>query len=95
MAENKTGKEIIVEWANSLPDDIVIWSMEQDADLYKVPGVSETLDWTSALIALNTKQLDLEIVDDTLGVILKYQDDIEKVVGDTSRKILEQVHSRV
>jgi hypothetical protein len=47
------------------------------------------------LIALNTKQLDLEIVDDTLGVILKYQDDIEKVVGDTSRQILEQVHSRV
>ncbi len=67
----------------------------RNVDLYKVPGVSETLDWTSALIALNTKQLDLEIVDDTLGVILKYQDDIEKVVGDTSRQILEQVHSRV
>ena len=67
----------------------------RNVDLYKVPGVSETLDWTSALIALNTKQLDLKIVDDTLGVILKYQDDIEKVGGDTSRQILEQVHSRV
>jgi MoxR-like ATPase len=64
-------------------------------DLYKVPGVSETLDWTAALIALNAKQLDLEIVDDTLGVILKYQDDIDIIMGDTSHRILEQVHSRV
>lgn len=64
-------------------------------DLYKVPGVSETLDWTSALMALNAKQLSLEIVNDTLGVVLKYQDDIEKIVGDTSRQIIEQVQNKV
>lgn len=64
-------------------------------DLYKVPGVSETLDWISALMALNAKQLSLEIVNDTLGVVLKYQDDIEKIVGDTSRQIIEQVQNKV
>lgn len=64
-------------------------------DIYKIPGVSETLDWTSALIALNAKQLNLEIVNDTLGVVLKYQDDIEKITGETSIQILEQVQSKV
>lgn len=64
-------------------------------DIYKIPGVSETLDWTSALIALNAKQLNLEIVNDTLGVVLKYQDDIEKIAGETSIQMLEQVQSKV
>jgi MoxR-like ATPase len=60
-------------------------------DLYKVPGVAETLDWTAALVALDQKRLEESIVVETLGVILKYQDDVEKVkksdVGATLARI--------
>jgi MoxR-like ATPase len=48
-------------------------------DLFKVPGVAETLDWITALVALDQEKLDPTIVEDTLGVILKYQDDVEKI----------------
>jgi MoxR-like ATPase len=60
-------------------------------DLYKVPGVAETLDWTAALVALDQKALEPGIVEETLGVILKYQDDVEKMRGDNGRAILERV----
>ena len=60
-------------------------------DLYKVPGVAETLDWTAALVALDEKALSLAVVENTLGVILKYQDDVEKVRGENARAILERV----
>jgi len=63
----------------------------RQADLYKIPGVAETLDWTAALVALDTKALDPNIVEDTLGVLLKYQDDLTHVRGATTRKILENV----
>lgn len=59
-------------------------------DLYKIPGVAETLDWITALVALDQQRLDIDIVEDTLGVILKYQDDVMKVSGETARKILER-----
>jgi len=59
-------------------------------DLYKVPGVAETLDWTTALVALDHEALNAQIVDDTLGVILKYQDDVGKVRGATTAQILEK-----
>jgi MoxR-like ATPase len=52
----------------------------RQGDLYKAPGVAETLDWTAALVALDQKELDPSIVEETLGVILKYQDDVEKVL---------------
>ena len=61
------------------------------ADLYKVPGVAETLDWTAALVALDRKALEPGIVEETLGVILKYQDDVEKVRGENARAILDRV----
>jgi hypothetical protein len=60
-------------------------------DLYKLPGVAETLDWTSALVALNEKALAPSIVEETLGVILKYQDDVEKVKGGNAQMIFERV----
>lgn len=50
-------------------------------DLFKVPGVAESIDWVRALMALNRVALDPETVDDTLGVLLKYQDDVEDVRG--------------
>jgi MoxR-like ATPase len=53
-------------------------------DLYKVPGVAETLDWTAALVALDQTALAEDVVRDTLGVLLKYQDDVEKARGGLS-----------
>ena len=63
----------------------------RQADLYKVPGVAETLDWTAALVALDQKALELSVVEETLGVILKYQDDVEKIQGSNAKAILERV----
>ncbi|MBI3760750.1 MAG: MoxR family ATPase [Chloroflexi bacterium] len=63
------------------------------ADLYKIPGVAETLDWTAALVALDQKALEPGIVEETLGVILKYQDDVEKVRGETAKAMLDRVRA--
>jgi MoxR-like ATPase len=60
-------------------------------ELYKVPGIAETLDWVRALVALDKEALDESVVEETLGALLKYRDDVEKVRGDTSRVILERV----
>jgi MoxR-like ATPase len=58
------------------------------ADLFKLPGVAETLDWARALLALDRVALDAETVNATLGVLLKYQDDIEKIVGGPVQALL-------
>jgi MoxR-like ATPase len=60
-------------------------------DLFKLPGVAETIDWTNALVQLDRIDLDPETVNDTLGTLLKYQDDIEKVKGSEAARILGQV----
>jgi MoxR-like ATPase len=60
-------------------------------DLYKLPGVAETLDWTSALVALDAHALTVAAVEDTLGAILKYQDDINQVRGGAVRSLIEKV----
>jgi len=67
----------------------------REMDLYKLPGVAETLDWTTALVALDQKALDPAIVDETLGAVLKYQDDVEKVKGQQARVILERIRAGV
>ncbi|NKQ36482.1 MAG: MoxR family ATPase [Chloroflexi bacterium] len=64
----------------------------RQADLYKIPGVAETLDWTAALVALDQHTLTLEIVQDTLGVILKYQDDFATIHKNLNT-ILEKASS--
>jgi len=66
----------------------------RETELYKIPGVSETLDWTSALMALNMRELEPEVIDDTLGIMLKYQDDIEAVRGEPARALLERSRNR-
>jgi MoxR-like ATPase len=58
------------------------------ADLFKLPGVAETIDWAHALVALDRSALDAGTVDATLGVLLKYQDDIEKTAGRAVREML-------
>ena len=64
-------------------------------DLFKLPGVAETLDWTRALGQLDIISLDSSVVDDTLGVLLKYQDDIDKVRGSAAARILEEIKAKV
>ena len=59
-------------------------------ELYKIPGVAETIDWVTALVALDQTALDESIIEDTLGVILKYQDDVDHVRS----RVLHQVYSR-
>jgi MoxR-like ATPase len=67
----------------------------REVDLYKIPGVAETLDWTSALVTLDQKALNQDIVEETLGVVLKYQDDIEKVTNEHIKAIMERVQVRI
>jgi hypothetical protein len=59
-------------------------------DLFKLPGVAETIDWCKALTALDAVALDPATVDDTLGVLLKYQDDIAKIRGAEASALVDQ-----
>ena len=61
------------------------------ADLYKAAGISETLDWAAALVALDRDVLDRHVIDETLGILLKNQEDIEAVRGDRVGAILARV----
>ena len=63
----------------------------RNMDLFKLPGVAETIDWTNALVQLDRIDLDPETVNDTLGTLLKYQDDIEKIKGSEAANLLNQV----
>lgn len=63
----------------------------RNMDLFKLPGVAETIDWTNALVQLDKIDLDPETVNDTLGTLLKYQDDIEKIKGSEAANLLSQV----
>jgi MoxR-like ATPase len=64
-------------------------------DLFKLPGVAETIDWSNALMALDRVALDPDLVDDTLGALLKYQDDIARVKGSEAARILSEVRAEV
>jgi MoxR-like ATPase len=64
-------------------------------ELFKVPGVAETLDWASALVELDAVALDPALVSDTLGVLLKYQDDIQKMQGSRAKAVLDSVRSEL
>jgi MoxR-like ATPase len=60
-------------------------------ELYKLPGVAETIEWTRALLALDAVVLEPEVVNNTLGVLLKYQDDIAKMQGSEAAQLVERV----
>jgi MoxR-like ATPase len=60
-------------------------------ELYKLPGLSETIEWGRALLALDRMALDPQTVDDTLGVLLKYQDDLARVRGSEAARLLESI----
>ena len=63
-------------------------------DLFKAPGVAETIDWVNALVALDSIRLDPATVQDTLGVLLKYQDDIVKLQSGDTAKLLDELRAR-
>jgi MoxR-like ATPase len=64
-------------------------------DLYKAPGVAETLDWAQALVELNQLELEPSVINDTLGTLLKYQDDIGRIQGSEAARILTQVKTEL
>jgi MoxR-like ATPase len=64
-------------------------------DLYKAPGVAETIDWTRSLLVLDTVSLDPQTIGDTLGALLKYQDDIARLQAEDLGALLEDAKSRV
>jgi MoxR-like ATPase len=66
----------------------------RNADLLKASGISETLDWMAALMALNQTELDAQVVSDTLGILLKQQDDIEAIRGDRLDMLLNRARTR-
>ena len=65
----------------------------REIELYKLPGIAETIEWTRALLPLDALVLDPRVIQDTLGVLLKYQDDIARVQGSEAARLLEQVRS--
>ena len=65
----------------------------RDADLFKKPGVAETIDWAKCLLALDVIALSPEVIGDTLGAILKYQDDIQRIQGSEAKKLLEEARA--
>ncbi|MGR3497261.1 AAA family ATPase [Citreimonas sp.] len=64
-------------------------------DIFKKPGVAETIDWAKCLLALDVVELSPEIIADTLGAILKYQDDIQKLQGSEARRLLDEAKAGI
>jgi MoxR-like ATPase len=64
-------------------------------DLFKLPGIAETIDWTEALMQLDVLELTPNAINDTLGVLLKYQDDIARIQGSDAAKLLDQVKAEI
>jgi MoxR-like ATPase len=67
----------------------------RNMDLFKLPGIAETIDWADALTQLNKVALDPQTIDDTLGVLLKYQDDIAKIQGSEAARLLADVKREI
>ena len=63
----------------------------REEDLFKRPGLAETLDWAKCLVALDVVALSPDVITDTIGAVLKYQDDIAKITGSTASRILEEI----
>jgi MoxR-like ATPase len=83
----------VPEAPEQLAKEVVVFVQElRQVELYKLPGVAETLDWISALVALDREDLSEEAVNDTLGVLLKYQDDILQTQGVLVQQIMGRVN---
>jgi MoxR-like ATPase len=79
------------EAAESLSREVVAFVQRLRAqDLFKKPGVAETIDWAKCLLALDVISLSPEVIADTLGAILKYQDDIQQIQGSEAKRLLDE-----
>jgi MoxR-like ATPase len=77
--------------AGALSREVVAFVQRlRGVDLFKLPGVAETIDWANCLVALDRVTLDPETVNNTLGVLLKYQDDIERIAGDEAERLVTE-----
>ncbi|MFZ1816128.1 MAG: MoxR family ATPase [Rhizobiaceae bacterium] len=82
--------------SSALSREIVAYVQKlRTMDLFKNPGVAETLDWASALIELDKLALDPQTVSDTIGVLLKYQDDIARIASSEGRAVLDEVKAEL
>ena len=82
------------EVSQALASQVVGFVQElRKEELFKVPGIAETLDWVNALVALNQGTVSAEVAEETLGVLLKYQDDVELVRGDRAGEILKRANA--
>jgi len=80
------------EVSRKLSEEVVAFVQRlRSEDLFKRPGVAETIDWAKCLVALDALTLDPQTVSDTLGVLLKYQDDIARFQGSQAKKMLDEV----
>ena len=84
------------EAQESLSREIVAFVQRlRSEDLFKKPGVAETIDWAKCLLALDVISLTPEVIADTLGAILKYQDDIQKIQGSEAKRLLDDIRKEV
>ncbi|MEJ6391723.1 MoxR family ATPase [Gymnodinialimonas sp. 2305UL16-5] len=84
----------VPEAAETLSREVVAFVQRlRTEDLFKRPGVAETLDWAKCLLALDVIELSPEVIADTLGAILKYQDDIQKLQGSEAKRILDDLRA--
>ena len=82
------------EAAESLSREVVAFVQQlRTEDLFKKPGIAETIDWAKCLLALDMINLSPEVISDTLGAILKYQDDIQKLQGSEAKRILDDARA--
>ena len=82
--------------AERLSQEVVLFIQKlRGMDLFKLPGVAETVDWSKALVELDKLALDPDVINDTLGVLLKYQDDIARVRGSEAARILAEVQAEL
>ncbi|MEL6619255.1 MAG: MoxR family ATPase [Pseudomonadota bacterium] len=82
------------EAADTLSREVVAFVQRlRTEDLFKKPGVAETIDWAKCLLALDVLTLSPEVIADTLGAILKYQDDIQKLQGSEAKRLLDEARS--
>ncbi len=85
----------VPEASQKLASQVTAFVQElRTTELYKVPGVAETLDWTAALVSLNENELSPSVIDDTLGVMLKYREDVQAVRGEQTRALVNRALNR-
>jgi MoxR-like ATPase len=86
----------VPEAAESLSREVVAFVQRlREEDLFKKPGVAETIDWAKCLLALDVVSLSPEVIADTLGAILKYQDDIMRIQGSEAARLLNEVRAEL